>query len=285
MNSSRPYYRGLTLAEAIVSIFVLLTGIIVTVRLFHTGLRYQTLVNNRITASMLAEREMERVRGWSRKQFTSPGATADFNNFLNENYPGKTAYQDPNFPEFQIEALATASEIYSPCSLFEKLQPVSNRRLITAALRKITVTVSWGWDPTNSKMLSHQLTSLVGWPTPANHPPEPALINPVMPGSPNISKDDTRKVTSLATDRDGHVLGDLFYNYIIQPGVSGSGGGFGVVEKVRDGRSATIRNSIYDAFDQPIPSAYGLGTFNLIVMARYRGNPIQGVKNNLDMVP
>ncbi len=53
MNSGPDSRRGLTLAEAIVSMFVLLAGVTVMVRLFHTGLRYSTLVDNQSIATVL----------------------------------------------------------------------------------------------------------------------------------------------------------------------------------------------------------------------------------------
>ena len=278
--------RGLTLAEAIVSIFVMLAGVVVMVRLFHTSLRYQTLVDNQSTAVMLAEREMERVRGWSRKNHTSPGATLNFNSFTSDNYPGKVAYQDPDFSGFQIQTTAVSNAIYSPCSLFELLYPtVAERRVIRSSVKKVKVTVSWGWDPYNSGPLKHELTSLVGWPTCKSIPPTPVATATVSGAGSSIPQGGPMPVTVFAVDADGHALGDLFYDYIVQPGIGNSGGGFGSVNGDRDGRAATLHNYILSGTIPPVVTGYGVGTCDLRARARYRGIFVEGVKGNIDMLP
>ena len=285
MNPTRSD-RGLTLAEAIVAIFVLLAGVVVMVRLFHTSIRYQTLVDNQATAVMLAEREMERVRGWSRKTHTCPGATAGFATFLSDAYPGKTAYQDPDFPGFTIQTQAAANIIYSPCSLFELLYtPATRRRVISTSVRKVTVSVSWGWDPYNGQPLSHKLCSLIALPT-CDLSAAPAVITVGMTGSTSLIQGATRDVTTSAVDQDGRPLDDLFYEYVIRPQSGDLGGGSGSVDDARDGRTSTVRNCIYDA-QEPTPgiSGYGLGACNVTAQARYRGILIEGAKANVDMVP
>lgn len=277
--------RGLTLAEAIVSIFVLLAGVVVMVRLFHTSLRYQTLVDNQSTAVLLAEREMERVRGWSRKNHTSPGASLNFNNFLADNYPGKTAYEDPDFSGYTIQTTAVANDIYSPCSLFELLYPTpADRRVIRSSVRKITVRVTWGWDPYSLAPLKHELTSLVGWPTCRVPPTPPASASVSGPGS-SIPRGGPMGVTVSAVNQDNFVLSDLFYGYIVQPGTGNQGGGFGSVSDSRDGRSATLHNYILSGAVPPVVTGYGVGKCDLRARARYRGIIVEGVKSDIDMLP
>lgn len=285
MNLGR-FRVGLTLAEAIVAIFVLLAGLVVMVRLFHTSIRYQTLVDNQSTAVMLAEREMERVRGWSRKNHTSPGAALNFANFLSDAYPGKAAYQDPDFPGFTIQTTAQARDIYSPCSLFEKLYtPASRRRTISTAVRKVTISVSWGWDPYNAQPLKHQLSSLIALPTSNQSltPPPPATISVGLTGSSVISQDSTRDISASAVNRDGQALDDLFYEYIIRPQVGDLGGGSGTVEGARDGRVGVVRNCIYNALTPPGISGHGLGGCDVVARARYRGFYLEGSKTGIDM--
>jgi hypothetical protein len=267
-----------------VAIFVMLAGVVVMVRLFHTSLRYQTLVDNQSTAVMLAEREMERVRGWSRKNHTSPSAALDFNNFLTDNYPGKTAYQDPDHPGFQIQSVAIANAIYSPCSLFELLYPAAERRVMRSAACKIKVTVRWGWDPYNSAPLKHELTSLVAWPT-CKVPPSPPA-NPTVTGAgSSIPQGGPMSVTVSAINTDSQALGDLFYEYIVQPGEGNQGGGFGSVSESRDGRAAVLHNYILSGAVPPVVTGYGVGKCNLRARARYRGYIVEGVKTDIDMLP
>lgn len=276
--------RGLTLAEAIVSIFVMLAGLVVMVRLFHTSLRYQTLVDNQSTAVMLAEREMERIRGWSRRHHTSPGADLNFNNFLGDAYPAKTAYEDSDFPGFQIQSVAVANAIYSPCSLFELLYPAAERRVIRSSARKITVTVTWGWDPYSLAPLKHELASLVAWPT-CRVPPSPPATATVTGAGSSIPQGGPLPVTVSALNTDNHVLGDLFYGYIVQPGVGNQGGGFGSVSDERDGRAATLHNYILSGAVPPVVTGYGVGKCDLRARARYRGIIVEGVKTDIDMLP
>lgn len=227
--------RGLTLAEAIVSIFVMLAGIVVMVRLFHTSLRYQTLVDNQSTAVMLAERELERVRGWSRKNHTSPSAVLDFNNFLTDSYPGKVPYEDPDYPGFKIQTEASAHTINSPCSLFEALYPAAQQRSITKACRKIKVTISWGWDPYSLAPLKHELTSLISWPTCKANNASQAASASVTTGSTSIAQGGHLNATVTATNANGQVLSDLFYNYVVEPGGGRPGRG------IRNGGRRTRR--------------------------------------------
>ena len=264
----------------------MLAGVVVMVRLFHTSLRYQTLVDNQSTAVMLAEREMERVRGWSRKNHTSPSAPLNFNNFLSDSYPGKTAYQDPDYPGFEIQTEAVANAIYSPCSLFESLYPAAERRLMRASARKVTVTITWGWDNYKSIPLSHTLTSLVGLPTcKANSGPAAASITVTPGGGLSLPKDGPLGVTVTATNADGYLLPDLFYGYIVQPGIGDQGGGFGSVDGTRDGRSATLHNFILNGQIPAGVSGYGVGRCDLRARARYRGYFVEGKQSNIEMLP
>lgn len=275
--------RGLTLAEAIVAIFVMLAGVVVMVRLFHTSLRYQTLVDNQSTAMLLAERELERVRGWSRKVHTSPGASNDFNAFSADNYPGKIAFEENGF---QVQTTAVAHDLYSPCSLFEQLYTnPGDRRVMRRAIRKVTVTVSWGWDPYKNAPLQHELTSLIGWPTPkVNLPTLPATPAVSGTGS-SIPRGGPMPVTVSAVNQDGFELADLFYGYIVQPGPGNGGGGFGSVQDARDGRSATLHNYILSGSVPPVVTGYGVGNCDLRARARYRGYFVEGVKSDIDMLP
>jgi Tfp pilus assembly protein PilV len=62
----KPKYTALALTEAIIAVFILAAGFIVTSRLFHQALRYETQISTQQTAVLLAERQMESIRGWSR---------------------------------------------------------------------------------------------------------------------------------------------------------------------------------------------------------------------------
>lgn len=278
MNSYRSR-AGLSLAEAIIAMFVLLAGFAVVVRLFHTGIRYQNLVDDQSTAVMLAERQMERVRGWSRKVHASPGSAQSFANWAG--CPGTTAFVDPDFPGHSIRVQHTQQTVFSPCSLFETIQPAGERRAIRESVRRVTVTVSWA-------SREHFLVSLVALPTGR---PEADPVTPEVDllGSSNLGQGERRTVTPSTSNSDGRELADLFYNYSIQPVAGDAGGGNGAVDGPRDGRAGVVRNCIYDvtpaASGGPLITGYGAGRCVVKAIARYRGRPVQGVSDEIEMQP
>ena len=66
--------RGLSLAEAIIAIFLMLSGFVVMGRLLMTGMHYQRLVDNEQNAVFLAESQLEQIRGWSAKNHVPAGS-------------------------------------------------------------------------------------------------------------------------------------------------------------------------------------------------------------------
>lgn len=241
-------------------------------RLFHTGLRYQSLVENQSIAAILAERQLERIRGWSR------GFHKDqpFNDWTT--CPGVAApFVDPDFPNFQITVTAVAHTLYSPCSLFEGLEDPLDQRKIQSSVRKVGVQVQWGSN------LRHDVVSLVAMPT-----GEAAAANPVtitLGGTTSLPLGALRPVGASALNIYGNPLPDLFYNYTVRPGPGNAGGGYGSVDSRRDGRSSVLRHCIYDADTPPTITGYGVGTCTLHALARYRGKYIEGSSGTLDMQP
>lgn len=264
---------GLTLAEAIVSMFVLLAGVTVMVRLFHTSLRYSTLVDNQSIATLIAEKQLERVRGWSRSAHACPGGLQPFSSWAGCPGLGVTT-GDPDFPGFTLKVAATAQRIFSPCSLFEELYPPSQQRSIDSSVRKVTVSVYWGDN------LEYNLVSLIGRPT-----GEPGVVT-VDAGGTSLNQGQRRGITVAATNSMNQPLTDLSFNYVIQPGPGNTGGGNGAVDVSRDGRAATMRHCIYDlASPTPNITGYGVGVCTVRVLALYRGKPMQGSSDTIDMLP
>lgn len=268
--------RGLTLAEAIVAMFVLLSGVTVMVRLFHTALRYSTLVDNQSIATVLAERQVEKIRGWSRFVHACPGGSQPFSSWAGCPGLGVTT-TDVDFPGFDIKVAAPVHKIYSPCSLFESLYPPGQRRSLDSSTRRVTVSVYWG------DQLEYDLVTLISIPT--GEPPNPPTAT-VSTGSTTLSQGSRTSVTVSANNALGQPLPDLMFNYIIQPGTGNTGGGNGSLDIARDGRSVTMRHCIYD-LAQPTPNitGYGVGACTVRVLALYRGKAVLGVSGNIDMQP
>lgn len=279
MTSGRSRW-GLTLAEAIIAIFVLLAGFSIMTRLFHTGIRYQTLVDNQGIAVMLAERQMERIRGWSRQVHQSPGSSLPFSNWTG--YPGQIAFVDPDYPGYEIQAEATPHTVFSPCSLFEGIQPASNRRSLDDSVRRVLVSVRWG-------TLRHLLVSLVALPTDQSADSTSVSVDVNLSGSTTLGPGELRSLQTTATDADGRSIPDLFFNYSVQPTLGPSGGGNGALGGPRHGREAVVRNAIYDVTPEssggPLVTGYGAGECRVRAVGRYRGWPITGASDAIQMQP
>lgn len=263
--------RALTLAEAIVAVFVLMSGVVVLTRLFHTSIRYQTLVDDQLLAAMLAERQLEKIRGWSRQVHRCPGGSQDFADW--SGCPGAAAsFQDSEFPSFRLEVSHQAQVLYSPCSLFEELYPASEQRRISSSVRRVLVKVSWG------ARSEHRLVSLVALPT-----GEPGSVTVTTNGTTTVNRNDTRNATVTAVNADNRALPDLFYNHLVQPAGGNQGGGFAAIGPSRDGRVGALRHCIYDVGSTVV--GYGIGQCSLRALARYRGRPLGGSSDVLDLLP
>lgn len=266
---------GLTLAEAIIAVFVLLAGFAIMTRLFHTGLRYQTLVDNQGIAVMLAERQMERIRGWSRRVHKCPGGSQAFTNWTG--CPGAgSATPDADFPGHTVEVEHEAYPVATPCSLFESLYPTDERRLLQASVRRVKVTVRWSSQ-------EHSLVSLVTIPTGS---PNSTTLD--LTGSQTLNEGDSRAVSMSATNSDGRDLPDLTYRYAIYASDGNEGGGFGTTDGPRDGRSGVIRNCIYGLNPSTNTleiTGYGAGKCRVFGIGRYRGIEVRGASPQIEMRP
>ena len=263
--------RALTLAEAILAVFVLMSGVVVLTRLFHTSIRYQTLVDDQLLAAMMAERQLEQIRGWSRQVHGCPGGTQDFADW--SGCPGASApTPDGEFPAFTVEVQHQAQVIYSPCSLFEDLYPASEQRRISSSVRRVLIRVSWG------ESSEYRVVSLVALPT---GEPGPVTVN--VSGATSVNRNDTRNATVSARNADNRDLPDLFYVQLVAPFAGNDGGGFAALDPDRDGRSGAMRHCIYDTGSTPV--GYGIGQCTLRALARYRGRLIGGSSDVFDLLP
>lgn len=267
---------GLTLAEAIIAVFVLLAGFVVMTRLFHTGLRYQTIVDNQGIAVMLAERQMERIRGWSRRVHKCPGGAQAFTNW--SGCPGDGApSSDPDFPGHIVEVEHEAHRLPTPCSLFEALYAASQQRVLEHSVRRVKITVRWGSQ-------RHVLVSLVSMPTGI---PDTTTLT-LGAGPTTLPPDGQRTLVMDTRNADGRPLLDLTYRYAIVASNGNEGGGFGTTGGPRDGRTGVIRNCIYglnpSTGDVEI-TGYGAGKCRVVGIGRYRGIEVRGESAEIEMRP
>jgi Tfp pilus assembly protein PilV len=263
--------RGLSLIEAIISIFLMVAGFLIMAQLYHSALQYQSMVNDRTNAVTLAERQMESVRSWSRQVHRSPGGTKPFTDWTG--CPGvPTSPPDDAFPGYTVTTTTAPKTLYSPCSQFESknLPPYSlaQQRRLKESSRLVTVTVSWG-----NRQLS--VVSLVTIPTGELAAAAPLKVS----AGATIAKDAFKLTVANTTNKDNRLLNDVTYVWQTTYDVDAANG---YTDITRDGRTLSIYNFLYAAIPDPenaSPPAhmYAPGKVILEAIGRYRGRKIQGV--------
>lgn len=270
--------RGLSLAESVITIFILVTGFLLMVRLFHAALQYQSLVESRLLAVLIAERHVEKIRNWS-LQTHGPSGTRQFVDWTG--CPGVGPPSPvPDHPGFAMNVTTSARPLQDPCSLFESVYPAGERKVINESARQVLVNVTYGSGR------SHVLWTLVAMPTLDPKPPGPPYAAEVTPGGSGslaIPQDGIIQASVLAKDDKNRPLNDLMFLWTLRPESGDSGGGDGTIQAARDGRTAAISNRIYDASSPPNIVSHGPGRCLGVPTAIYRGKVIQGATGPLDM--
>lgn len=254
----KPKYRALALTEAIIAVFILAAGFIVTSRLFHQALRYETQISTQQTAVLLAERQMESIRGWSREfhrqagnAFTTWGACPGLG--------GPTPVTDN--PSYSMTVTTVAHNLFSPCSLFESLKPVAAQHTMTSSCRDVIIQVDWG-------ARSYILRSLVAAPAVLASSSLTASVTPT--GASAVAQNGVLNVVAQVRDSSNMVIPDVFLTHIVV------GDGNGTVVQTPLGDTSTLTNAIMDASDPPNVVGYGTGQCNVVVTGRCRGRLVRG---------
>ena len=258
--------RGLSLAEAVVGVFVLLSAFVVLSRLFITGLRYSTLVDNQQTAVFLAESQLEDIRGWS-AQTHSPGGATPFSDWTGcPGSPGPVART--GFGGYSIVVNSTVHELLTPCTQWESLytNPAQRRRM-QQSCRRVRVTVSWA-DRT------FQLESLVAAPMAAASTVVSVDVTPS--GSSSIPQ-DTQSAFSATAQGPSGALPDVMWVWYLY------GVGDGTLQVDRDGAGARLGHYLLDAASPPAVTGYGTGPCVMRAIGRVRGKHVYGDSGAIDL--
>lgn len=214
--------RGLSVAETVVAMFILVAAMLVLITLFHAGLRQTTRVKAQAIAANLARNRVEQLRGWA-----NAPAGGGFNYDDWSPYADVTV-TDPAFPEYQVRIRSLGHRLYSPCSLFESEQtdPVYGNDLA----QRVEVTVSW--DDQNLR-----LTTLVGAPRRLWGSPALSVTpNSAGPLSPGTSVD-----FSVQGLRAGNTpIPGLVYQWYVEP-QTGNGT---ILPTRRDGSTARFTHQV-----------------------------------------
>ena len=252
----RPH--AVTLMEAVIASFLLLSAFLVVVNLFNSGLGHMSRTENQQLAAMLAERELERMRIWSETlngtqyNYTSPGL-ASF------------SVSVADYPGFAVATRVTPTGLYSGCSNMEQaiasVAPLRQPRYLPGQASKVVVTVSWA-----NGQKSLKLASLFS---------EPALrfsANPIniSGGSTSLAPDGSADFSASAVDSNGQPINGLMFSWSLLP-IDGAG----TLDAARDGSTARLTNRIYgppfNAPDYVGTVVHTGGTCQLQVSAMYHG--------------
>lgn len=119
--------RGLSLAETVVALFVLVVGCLGSIQMFHVGMRASSVSEKRAVAAFLANKRLTQVQVWAR----------DRTHFAN--WSGHPNGPDADFPEYPIAVTHHDYVAASPCS---QVQSASPRQLLRS-LRRVQVDVAY----------------------------------------------------------------------------------------------------------------------------------------------
>jgi hypothetical protein len=256
---------GLALSEAIVSVFLLAAGFVVTSRLFHQALQYETQISSQQTAVQLAERQMELIRGWSRDFHRQPG-----NSFASWGACPGIGGPTPvaTHPNYSITVTTLAHQLDSPCSLFESLKAGADRRSMVSSCRDVLVQVDWG-------ARSYVLRSLVA--APAILSSSVLTIGCTPSGVSNVAQNGTLTIVSQVRDSSSMPIPDVVLTHFVL------GDGNGTIVQTPLGGQSTLTNAILDASDPPNVVGFGVGLCNVVVTGRCRGRLMRGQTGQINV--
>ncbi len=219
--------RGLSLPEALVSLFFLLGLFLLVTQLFHTGLRYHRWAESRAVAAILLNDKMEEIRNWSSRPV---GGGYNFDDW--SSYDGVTTAH-PVHSGYRLETTVFDQVLYSPSSGFEQVE--LDQRRLSASLKKVQIDVVWDDNRGESRITGILLVSdpTRDWGTPA------LVLNPAAPTP--VSPGGTTDFSVQAFDSDGLPVPDAFFEWIV---LAGTGNGT-VVPLDRSGRTARLHNGVY----------------------------------------
>lgn len=254
----------MSLAEAIIAIFLMLSGFIVMSRLLMTGMHYQRLVDNEQNAVFLAESQLEQIRGWSARNHVPAGIIPFSDWSACPGQPGPVS--NPAFPGYDIAVNSTVQALYSPCSTWElQFTNPAERRALRQSSRRVRVTVTW-----NSQ--SYVLESLVSAPV----APASAAVSVSVSGAGSVARDATASYSAVANGPSG-VLPDVLFGWYVY------GVGNGTLLPARDGLTAQLGNYMQDAANPPNTVGYGSGPCLMRALARVRGKEVWGDSSSINL--
>lgn len=255
------------------AMFVILGGFTVIFRLFHTAMRYSSLIQAQQEKVRVAQNKLEEIRAWSRVNHQPIGATA----FSDWSHWNGTQGWDTDYPAVQWKVEVSALSLASPCSLFENAETdTTRRRLMPSSCKQVTVTAFTGSETPVVGMGQRPvvLTTYIGQSSqdPTTVPCEVVVTGSAVTLARNATADYS---VTLRTQGARYQILDVFFRWAMDPTVGPAVGNF---SGPRDGRQTTIVNRIripqnggtfLDVYCAP---SDGAGR----ALCRYRGKTLTG---------
>lgn len=261
--------RAVTLAETIISLFILASAFTVIAALMHSGLSWQGRIEQRTLAAQLDKKRLAELRAWARTHNAGNNYNYDA---ANDAWEAAVEATDPDYPGLQVEVSVTDRVLFSPNTTIEApWQTEGIARRMERSAKTVKVSVLDPADPAGRVNLvtlicdpTRQMGEVVLSYTPPSAPLAPSG-NVFLPNAGSWVD-----FTVSANAPDGTPLYDLFFDWYTVPL-----GGNGTTFPSRDGRRCKMINGVRTGWP---PGVFGaLGTVNtsgqvvVAVHGQYRG--------------
>lgn len=260
---------GVTLAETIISLFILVSAFTVIAALMHSGMQWQGRIEQRTLAAQLAKKRLAELRAWAR---THNGGNNYNYDAANSAWEGALPPTDPDYPGLEVTFKVVDRTLFSPNTAIEApWEAIGEARRMNRSAKTVKVRVT---DPADSAS-TVSLVSLICDPT---RQMGEVVLSYTDPGSPlppagNVWSPDPGSwvdFTVSANAPDGTPLYDLFFDWYTVPL-----GGNGTTFPSRDGRTCKMINGVRTGFPPGVFGALGTtstaGQVVVAVHGQYRG--------------
>ncbi len=204
--------HAVLLVEAIIALVILISGFVIMSMLFHRSIQFGNKTYQRQLGAFIAEREMERLRGWAASQFGA-GSSALFSDDSAWVSQHVTNVPVPGVGGFTYSINSEFVDLSVPCSTYAG----SGYRttLMASSLRRVEIEVV-------SSRETFQQVSYIGDPVSDLDTSDAATVT-VNGGGVTLSQDGTADLQAVVTDSDGRTLGDVMVVWYVEPQSDGGG--------------------------------------------------------------
>jgi hypothetical protein len=223
------------LGETIISIFLLVTAILMSGALMQASFQYQKMSKQRVEASAIAESTLDEIRAWANTM------SAGRYNYNSDWSPYRGASRQDQGYRVLIDSRPDSVRLASPCNALEAVHG-ANGRFLDSSVVPVEVRVEWG----SSDFVS--LLTYIGEPARRT-----ASVDVQQTGG-SLAPNGFSEFSAQAVDANGDTIEDMMFRWYVQP--VGATPGMGSLNPPwggqlnpptasgpRDGRSSSLKNS------------------------------------------